>query len=365
MAVGVIYVLFLVILAVALLPMIFFLLTLRNLLRQVSPQNQVMTPNSVWLNLIPLFGTIWMFVTIVRVRDSVSAEFRSRGLAPAGDFGFGVGIAYAILMLFAGIPGMVCWIIYWVKIADLKTQLAQSQPALSQTTSPQGPSQWAPAQQKPQPWSQPQPQPQPQHRPVVPGAGLPGWSGSAAATSPKPPAPMTTPGLGSGPAGAPKSPETTVGLGASAAVTGGSAFVPDRIAAAFVRSGEAEDTPPVGSAAKPAAAEAPGPPAGFDGVAPLRLVMLGGAGKGGDSWTLPRGREVHVGRDESCFISLNDGKCSRKHAALIHKADGLYVTDLGSSNGTRINEERLGAEPRKASAGDKIRFGDTIVEVTA
>jgi hypothetical protein len=116
--------------AVALVVMVFFLLNLRNLLNQVAPHNRSMQPNSVWLNLIPLFGLVWMVVTVSKVRDSVRAEFRSRDLLAQGDFGYGVGLAFAIMSFFAGvlvvIPQLVCFVIYWMKTAELKRQLVFS-----------------------------------------------------------------------------------------------------------------------------------------------------------------------------------------------------------------------------------------------
>lgn len=112
--------------------MVFFLLNLRDLLRQVRPQYQAMKPNQVWLNLIPLFGYVWMIITVIKVRDSVRSEFQSRGWAPQGDFGFGVGLAFAILSIFSGlltfIPLLVCWVMYWIKTSELKRQLVRSQP---------------------------------------------------------------------------------------------------------------------------------------------------------------------------------------------------------------------------------------------
>lgn len=118
---------------------ILFLLNLRSLLRQVSPQNRMMQPDYVWLNLVPLFGYAWMIITVMRVRDSVTAEFKSRGWYQQGDLGFGVGLAFAILSIVGGaftfVPWLVCWIIYWVKTSGLAKQLAQSQP----------PAGWAPS----------------------------------------------------------------------------------------------------------------------------------------------------------------------------------------------------------------------------
>ncbi len=121
----------------------FFLLNLRDLLRQVSAQNRSMQPNQVWLNFIPFFGLVWMIITVIKVRDSVRAEFASRGWTAQGDFGYGVGLAFAIMSFFAGvlvvIPMLVCFVIYWMKTSELKNQLLRAQP----------PAGWAPLQAPP------------------------------------------------------------------------------------------------------------------------------------------------------------------------------------------------------------------------
>jgi len=55
---------------------------------------------------------------------------------------------------------------------------------------------------------------------------------------------------------------------------------------------------------------------------------------------------------------------SRKHAALRRK-DGMYLLeDLGSSNGTSLNEERLAPYIQKlVQSGDRIRLGSLVIEV--
>jgi hypothetical protein len=126
---------------VALLVAIFFLLSLQDLLRQVHPGNRAMRPGEVWLNLIPVFNLVWIFITVIRVRDSVEAEFRSRGWAPQGDFGFGVGLAAAILTIVSwgplGLAALICWIVYWVRTSELRNQMRLA------------PAGWVPAQQGP------------------------------------------------------------------------------------------------------------------------------------------------------------------------------------------------------------------------
>jgi pSer/pThr/pTyr-binding forkhead associated (FHA) protein len=59
-----------------------------------------------------------------------------------------------------------------------------------------------------------------------------------------------------------------------------------------------------------------------------------------------------------------DSEISRRHARVSRGADGqLAIEDLGSANGTYVNEERIDT-PRTLDAGDVIRVGKTVLEVT-
>lgn len=117
-------------------PWVFFLLNLRALLWQVAPQNRAMSADLVWLTFIPVFGLGWFIYTVTKVRDSVRAEYDSRGWSSADDFGYNVGVAAGVLgicLLFfswipfigwaLGVSWLVCWILYWLKTSDLKHQL--------------------------------------------------------------------------------------------------------------------------------------------------------------------------------------------------------------------------------------------------
>jgi uncharacterized RDD family membrane protein YckC len=66
--------------------------------------------------------------------------------------------------------------------------------------------------------------------------------------------------------------------------------------------------------------------------------------------------KVVIGRSRSCDIRLREDSVSRLHAALVWRDDGLVVEDLGSSNGTFVNGERV-LSPRTVVAGDSIRLG--------
>jgi len=119
-----------------LLPWFFFLMNLQALLNNVSPENRRMSPGMVWLNFIPVFHLGWFIYTIIKVKDSLLAEFRTRNWYVDGDLGYNVGLTAGILWVasfFIGwipmigwilpLAGAVCWIIYWLKTADLKSRL--------------------------------------------------------------------------------------------------------------------------------------------------------------------------------------------------------------------------------------------------
>jgi pSer/pThr/pTyr-binding forkhead associated (FHA) protein len=79
------------------------------------------------------------------------------------------------------------------------------------------------------------------------------------------------------------------------------------------------------------------------------------------------GREVEVasvlvlGRQAADLV-IEDAQVSRRHASVRPAGDALEVEDLGSKNGTWVNGGRIAGAVRLAS-GDRVRVGDTIVEV--
>jgi hypothetical protein len=66
-----------------------------------------------------------------------------------------------------------------------------------------------------------------------------------------------------------------------------------------------------------------------------------------------------LGRDVTNDIALGDAEVSRQHARLTRTPGGVVVEDLGSTNGTFVNGERLVA-PRVLSMGDLLGFGETV-----
>lgn len=72
------------------------------------------------------------------------------------------------------------------------------------------------------------------------------------------------------------------------------------------------------------------------------------------------GVELDLGRDPSRAVHLDDEACSREHARLVRRADGIYLEDAGSTNGTFLNGERVTSSIRLED-GDHVRLGNTTV----
>ena len=110
---------------------------------------------------------------------------------------------------------------------------------------------------------------------------------------------------------------------------------------------------PTGTA-QPAVGPAP-TPAGADAA---QLVMLQ-KGKPGRVFELSKDRVI-IGRLPESDVSVPDPGVSRRHAE-VRRQDGRYVvTDLGSTNGTMVNEAPVGE--RVLEDGDRITIGRTVLE---
>ena len=73
--------------------------------------------------------------------------------------------------------------------------------------------------------------------------------------------------------------------------------------------------------------------------------------------------EMTVGRGGGCGLVLDDDQyASTLHARVFHRGADLWAEDLGSRNGTFLNETALRA-PSRLRRGDRLRFGATVVEV--
>ena len=71
-----------------------------------------------------------------------------------------------------------------------------------------------------------------------------------------------------------------------------------------------------------------------------------------------------VGRDEDCDLRIGSASVSRKHCVIKNSAEGILVTDLGSQNGTLVNDVPIKA-PTLLREGDVLRIGSTLLSVPA
>lgn len=73
--------------------------------------------------------------------------------------------------------------------------------------------------------------------------------------------------------------------------------------------------------------------------------------------------DVTLGRSAACSISLDyDAFASSVHARVFQHDGELWLEDLGSTNGTFLNDERLKA-PVRLRRGDHVKVGGTVLEV--
>jgi pSer/pThr/pTyr-binding forkhead associated (FHA) protein len=70
---------------------------------------------------------------------------------------------------------------------------------------------------------------------------------------------------------------------------------------------------------------------------------------------------INIGRGPECELVLRDSRVSRRHARLTARDGVLVLTDLGSTNGTRVNGHRV--TEVVLGAGDRILLGETILTI--
>jgi Inner membrane component of T3SS, cytoplasmic domain len=80
---------------------------------------------------------------------------------------------------------------------------------------------------------------------------------------------------------------------------------------------------------------------------------------------LPSGSQARftIGREAHCDMTLLDRTVSRLHASLKREGEGWLLTDLGSTNGTRLNGWRV-TTPITVVAGDRVSFGAATFVLT-
>jgi hypothetical protein len=94
---------------------------------------------------------------------------------------------------------------------------------------------------------------------------------------------------------------------------------------------------------------------GAHGEPRLRVESAAGL-RAGSAYDLSDG--ALLGRGEQADIQLEDTFASTQHARLAPHGDVMVLEDLGSTNGTFLNDEQLRG-PQPLHPGDRIRIGDS------
>jgi len=104
---------------------VFYILTMQKALNLAGERHQKMQPGMVWLMLIPLFNLVWHFFVVKNVSESIKSWAAEKG-AKVDDAGYTIGLIACIAQacglvpvvnILAGPVGLVCLIIWWVKVA--------------------------------------------------------------------------------------------------------------------------------------------------------------------------------------------------------------------------------------------------------
>jgi pSer/pThr/pTyr-binding forkhead associated (FHA) protein len=90
-----------------------------------------------------------------------------------------------------------------------------------------------------------------------------------------------------------------------------------------------------------------------------RLRVLNGPAEGTEVAVPPPPAELILGRGDDVDLTLPDEDLSREHVALRGDLDGIELRDLGSKNGSFVNDKPV--TRRRLRDGDEIRLGKTML----
>ncbi len=123
--------------------------------------------------------------------------------------------------------------------------------------------------------------------------------------------------------------------------------------------------PQAAVAAEPATPEASAKPGWAARRAAKRLPTTLRITKGKQmGLTMALGDHLKIGRSTDCQLILDDDYVSTRHARIFRTESGFLVEDLGSTNGTYLNNQRLSG-PVPFGPSDTLRIGRTLLVVEA
>jgi pSer/pThr/pTyr-binding forkhead associated (FHA) protein len=92
-----------------------------------------------------------------------------------------------------------------------------------------------------------------------------------------------------------------------------------------------------------------------------RVFMISQGSQAGLAADLASG-VIMIGRGADCQLILEDDYVSTRHARVVSTPNGIYIEDLGSTNGTYVNGQRITA-PTTITLADTVRIGKTILRL--
>ncbi len=89
----------------------------------------------------------------------------------------------------------------------------------------------------------------------------------------------------------------------------------------------------------------------------LEVIEGNGVGR-----QIPLKQAVDIGRERTLPLSLDDANVSRRHSRVTPSGSRAVVEDLGSTNGTYVNDQPIHG-PHELKSGDRLRCGLTVLEL--
>src|SRR5580698_7809957 len=123
---------------------------------------------------------------------------------------------------------------------------------------------------------------------------------------------------------------------------------------------------PAPASSKPAMVDpqpkAPTAPAPRPGGRSYVLRFISGKYQGGE-FPIATDKQILVGRSSDLDMVLVEDMVSRKHARIAMQGEQIWIEDLGSTNGTFVNGEKI--KRARLKEGDRVLIGTSILKVIA
>lgn len=104
------------------------------------------------------------------------------------------------------------------------------------------------------------------------------------------------------------------------------------------------------------------PPPPSKAAKQFALRFISGKYQGGE-FPLPRNKEIVVGRSSELDMVLVEDMVSRRHAKITVSPTEIFIEDLGSTNGTFVNGEKV--KRTRINEGDRVLIGTSIIKLVA